>query len=146
MTSMVEYLNIPNLSWKEKLAYLGYQFRKGPQRQCPVEESWDEDTYIRKMPLPKDTLFIGRPHKHGHRCSLLEGEVILFEDGSQTTLKAPQSLHTIPGYQMVLYAVTDVLGATYHPRQYTEDDIFGSTEELERLGEEVSQRLLRKVA
>ena len=137
------------LSFKEKLAYLGFKFAElsdGPA--CPVEHLFEPAVYIREMKIPAETLFIGRPHTFGHRCELVSGKVMLITEEAKTHLEAPAELWSTPGFMMCLYAKTDVIGRTYHPNpderrdtEAMEDEIFGSVDELVALGEQVRAKI-----
>jgi len=139
-----------NLTWKEKVAYLAHQFLTMEQTACPVTHRFEQGLYIREMRIPAETLFIGRVHRHGHVCQLLEGSVILIHnEDHREAFKAPSEIMTRPGYQMVVYAVTDVLAQTIHPNPNNERDhakleadIFETVESVKDLGSRVhAQRL-----
>lgn len=140
-----------HLTWQEKVAYLNHQFLTMEQTECPVTHRFEQGLYIREMRIPKSTLLIGRVHRHGHVCQLLEGDVILIHrEGVREGFHAPSQILTKPGYQMVLYSETDVIAQTVHPN-YTderdisklESDIFESVESVQKLGERLhAQRLI----
>lgn len=139
-----------DFTWAEKLAYLGYRFMDKSQTGCPVLHLFEPGLYIREMYIPKETLFIGRPHLLGHRCELVEGKILLIEEHKKTIKKAPDSLQSIPGYQMVLFSMTGVRGRTYHANplelrdaEVLEDSIFASAAALLILGQQVSDRIHR---
>lgn len=148
-----------NLTWKEKMAYLGFKFAEQSEdpRKCPVSHTFTDTHYIRTMFIPKETLFIGRPHLQGHRCELESGKILLITEDSKTHMEAPAELWSKPGYMMCLYAKTDVIGRTYHPLSdlaslvmqnpmscpidALEAHIFGSVTELIALGEQVRRKI-----
>lgn len=138
---------LPDLTWKEKLAYLTYRFLQLPQVECPVVHLFENGAYIREMRIPAGALFLGRVHRHGHECQLISGKAIHFTEQGRILLEGPLGLRTTPGYQMAVYAVTDVVGRTIHPDhdsrdiQALEDDIFESVESLEKLGSSINKRL-----
>lgn len=137
------------LTFKEKMAYLGFKFAEisqGPE--CPVEHFFEPGVYVREMRIPAETLFIGRPHTFGHRCELVSGKILLITEQAKTHMEAPAELWSKPGYIMCLYAKTEVIGRTYHPNpnerrdtDVMEDEIFGSIAELVALGEEVRTKI-----
>lgn len=146
-----------NLTWKEKLAYLGFKFSAQSEDgvKCPVKHSFEDGMYVREMFIPKETLFIGRPHLNGHRCELVSGKILLITEDAKTHMEAPAELWSKPGYMMCLYSKTDVVGRTYHPLQdlalpegwasdvegKLEPQIFGPIEELVALGEQVRKKI-----
>jgi hypothetical protein len=137
------------LTFKEKLAYLGFKFAEvsaGPA--CPVTHIFEPGMYIREMFIPAGALFIGRPHNFGHRCELLSGKAMLVQEEAKTHVEAPAELWSKPGFMMCLYAKTDVIGRTYHPnpdeRRDTdamEGEIFGPIAELVELGRQVRAKI-----
>lgn len=141
-----------NLTWPEKVAFLACRFQQitdmDHKESCPVTHSFEPGFYVREMFIPADTLFIGRAHRHGHRCVLVSGSVAVMSADGETPLAAPAELMTVPGYQMVLKALTDVVGRTYHPNPTESRDIaaleaeaFHPAEEVFTLGRDVSRRV-----
>lgn len=149
MTQMIPILDsLPDLTWKEKLAYLTTRFLNEEQVEAPVTHLFEGDKYIREMRIPKDTLFIGRPHRYGHECVLVEGSLVHITETFRRVVEAPFSMVTQPGYQMVLYTLTDVVGRTIHPNstqsrdsQALEDDIFETLDSMKALGHDVAHRM-----
>ena len=147
-SSVVPLAQLPSeWSWKEKLAYLTVKFLEFPQTECPMEHRFENGHYYRTMRIPAGTLFIGRPHKVGHEVQLLEGQVALLYPTHQEIHTAYDSMHTVPGYQTVFHALTDVLGRTVHPDTGERDldkreaEIFEPVDELIALGHTVRKRL-----
>lgn len=128
------------LSWKERLAYLTVKFLELPQQACPVEHVFKDGHYYRTMRIPAGALFIGRPHRHGHRVDLIEGQVILIHPQVRELRRAPDSMQTVPGFQTVFHALTDVVGRTVHPDtgerdiDKLEEGIFESLDSIKALG------------
>jgi|SRR5689334_22186499 len=139
-----------NLNWNEKLAYLTHQFLTMEQTGCPLIHRFEQGLYIREIRIPAETVIIGRVHRHGHVCQLLEGDLILIHrEGTREGFRAPSQIMTEPGYQMVVYAMTDVVARTVHPNPTEERDIakleadiFESAESVKELGASLhAQRL-----
>lgn len=119
------------------------------QTECPVTHRFEQNLYVRDIRIPAGSLFIGRAHRHGHVCQLLEGSVIHITENGRGIVEAPFEMMTTPGYHVVLYALTDVLGRTVHPNPSNSRDIAAleaefaePVEELKALGEQVQRRLL----
>jgi hypothetical protein len=102
------------ISWREKLALLSSEVAEHAQIECPVEHVFADGKYVRRIHIPKGTLFIGRPHRRGHLCRLEAGSLIQFVEGAKIERHPGDSLQTVPGYQVVLYSLSDVIGATVH--------------------------------
>lgn len=147
------------LTWKEKMAYLGFKFADASEDgvKCPVTHRFEPGMYIREMFIPAQTLFIGRPHLQGHRCELVSGKILMITEEAKMHMDAPAELHSKPGYMMCMYTKTDVVGRTYHPVpdvfpfpfrlpeqeliSKLEGDIFGPIDELKALGEAVRRKI-----
>jgi hypothetical protein len=138
------------LSWAEKVAFLASCFQcMDDQKTCPVKHSFIPGWYVREMTIPANTVFIGRTHRHGHRCVLISGRVALIDENRGTTThEAPFEITTAPGYQMVLQTLTEVVGQTYHPNPTESRDIealeaeaFHPAEEVFTLGRDVERRV-----
>jgi hypothetical protein len=138
------------LSWKEKVAYIGVCLTQCAQAETPVEHVIGHGMYIRKMKIPARTVFIGRPHTVGHEVSLLKGAVIVINETGKVQYHAPKTIHTVPGYQMVVYTLTDIECQTVHPNPTYSHDLdaleaaaFESADDMRALGESVARRLLQ---
>lgn len=138
------------LTWKEKIAYMGYQLLQCTNKpEAPVEHIFAPGVYIREMKIPKGSLFLGREHLFGHLCQLVKGSIVLITPEGKTRLNAPHQIYSKPGDHMVLYALTDVLGRTVHANitdcrdiDVLESMYFGSREELINLGRSLHERYL----
>lgn len=140
---------LPDLSWNDKIAYLTWKFLQHPQTECPVEHHFEHQLYVRDMHIPGGTLFLGRAHRYGHVCQLLKGTVVHIAESGHRTIEAPFEMFTTPGYHMVLYTLTDIVGRTVHANAdesrdtaSLEEDIFEPVDALKDLGESIHQRLL----
>jgi hypothetical protein len=141
----------PDFTWREKLAYLTYRFRPItdlPPETCPVKHIFEPGMYVREMFIPAGALFIGRPHRHGHRCELVSGSIShIIDQDTEVQRDAPFEVVTVPGYQMVLRAITDVVGRTYHPNPAESRDeaaleleAFHTVDDMLKLGAEIESR------
>jgi hypothetical protein len=141
---------LPDLTWTEKVAYLTHQFLTMEQTGCPLTHRFEQGLYIREIRIPAGTVLIGRVHRHGHVCQLLEGSLVLTHaEGHREGFNAPSEILTLPGYQMVVYAVTDVFAQTVHPNPTEERDIdkldadiFESAQSVKDMGAKLHQERL----
>ena len=141
-------MNDLTLPWREKVAYLLHEFLRRPQVECPVTHSFEPGLYLRDITIAAGTVFIGRPHRHGHRVDLVSGSVWYITEAGSRQVDAPFTVMTQAGDFMVLYAMTDVLGRTFHPNptesrdtQALEDEAFEPVADLVRLGAAVADRV-----
>lgn len=145
-------LKHPGLSWHEKLAYLAHRWAPvtdTPIEACPVKHRFVGDTYIREIFVPAGTIFIGRPHRVGHRIEGISGRVVLYINGERRDFDGPFELYTNPGTQIAAHAITDHVARTYHPAESRDADAceaaaFVAADEVLLLGSVVDQRLRLK--
>src|SRR5581483_7690615 len=81
----------PGTDLDGNITYLMREFLKHPQIPCPVEHLFGGGKYIREMRIPRGTLFIGRPHRHGHPIQLISGELIWITPHGRFHKVAPDS-------------------------------------------------------
>lgn len=138
----------PALKWDEKLALLTVGLLNLPQHDVPLAHRFENGNYIREITCPAGAVIIGRTHIHGHLCELLEGEVIHVTETARIHRKAPFSIHTTPGYQMVVYTLTPIKARTVHPNpsdsrdiDSLENAIFEPAEKVTALGQSIRNKL-----
>jgi hypothetical protein len=143
--------SLPEMPWKEKLAYLTFKFLQAPQIECPLEHEFKDGQYIRNIAIPQGTLFIGRPHKLGHIVELLSGSVLHVTQQCRRIVAAPFLMTTAPEYQVCALALTDITARTVHPDtgerdiEALETALFGSIQSMKELGEAVDTRLRKRL-
>lgn len=139
-----------DLSWPEKLGALAYLCReKGcGEADMPVSHRFVPGTYIREMFIPCGTYFIGRAHRIGHKVTLDRGRIRLISENQQSVVESPFEIMTVPYFQTVFEALTDVWGSTYHPNPTNsrnidelESSIFHPCDDVFRIGASVCARL-----
>lgn len=140
-----------DLTWHEKLAYLAHRWAPVtdmPVEACPVKHSFESGTYVREIFVPAGTIFIGRPHRTGHRIEGVSGRVALYINGVRFDFDGHFELHTKPGTQIAAHAITDHVARTYHPNPSESRDAdeceaaaFLPADEVLRLGSAVGRRL-----
>lgn len=113
----------PQLQWEEKIALLAHRFMQLEQQETALEHRFEPGWYIRLIRIPKDTFFIGRKHNVGHGVKLLEGEVVYVTPKGKFEVQAPFGLETLPGFHAVFYAITDVVGESWHRNPTESRDI-----------------------
>jgi hypothetical protein len=105
------------LSWDDKVALIAYKLsRLPPSAEAPVHELFENGFYIRVMTIPKDVLFVGRKHLVGHEVTLAKGSCIhCAPDGLKYLIKAPFTMQSPPGFQVVCLSLEDMIAYTKHP-------------------------------
>lgn len=103
---------------------------KGDTEQCPLKHSFSDGIYVREIFIPKDSVIVGKIHKHEHPNFLMKGDVLVFtESGGEELIKAPCSMISEAGTKRVLLALTDLVWITIHENPTNTRDI----EELENM-------------
>lgn len=148
MNEIQQWDSAPQLTWKEKVAWVAYELSLLPQGEAPVEHIFAPGVYIREMTIPKGMLFIGRPHSVGHVIQLVKGSVILIGPEGKFPLTAPYQVQSQPGQNIVCYTVTDVVARTIHMnvlecRDTTllERTAFDSAQDIIDLGERLHKQV-----
>jgi len=144
-----DVLDRTDMTWREKLAFLAHRFAPVTDMavtDCPVKESFENGEYVREIFIPAGTLFIGRPHKAGHRIVGLIGSVVFRTENGPERFDAPFEMVTKPGSQVAAVALTDHIARSYHPApsedfKACEDAAFEPAESVFELGRLVDQRV-----
>ena len=145
----LEALDKYGLTWHQKVAYIGTRMLDVEQAPSPVRHIFEPGWYIREISIPAGVVFIGRPHRFGHRIHMLKGRVRKVEPNGYQLIEPPFEFTTQPGEIMVLETFEDHVGRTYHPNpdecrdtELMEQVIFHPAEEMKLVGEAVAKRIL----
>lgn len=139
-----------DLPWHAKIAYIGTSV-KNMDAEAPVslEHIFEKGWYIREMVIPADTVFIGRPHRFGHRVEFLSGSGRLISAWGETEIAPPWSFFTQPGWITVLHAYRPLKLRTYHANpdecrdtHLMESIIFHPPEEMQLVATMVERKLM----
>lgn len=97
----------------------------------PKDEKYGCCTYAREMLIPKDTLIIGKIHRHQHLNIISKGKVTVFTEFGEKHLTAPCTFISEIGLKRAVYAEEDTLWTTIHLTQ------FASENDLDKIEHEV---------
>lgn len=120
---------------------------------CPLKHHFAPGVYGREILLPKDSLVVGKIHKHAHLNMIMQGHVsVATEDGVHEYF-GPTVLVSKPGTKRVVYAHEDTIWVTVHLTNsqdlaVIEDEIIAKTydeydllaEDTKKLVESLSQK------
>ena len=117
---------------------------------APLEHSFGDGLYIRKITMPKGMLLVSKIHKKTHPYFILKGDVSVLTEEGIVRLKAPYSGMTFPGTKRVLYMHEETVWITVHSTDKTDlkeieeeiiaktfDDVFPTNEEILKLQEHI---------
>lgn len=93
-----------------------------PDPECPLTHLFAPGQYARTIFIPKDTLVVGKIHKHAHLNMLMVGKVIVATEEGPQHYEAPRVMVSKAGTKRVLYTYTDVVWTTVHLTDKTELD------------------------
>ena len=117
----------------------------------PMDETYGCGTYARQMFIPKDTLIIGKIHRHQHLNFIMQGEVRVFTEFGTKEYKAPCVFISEIGLKRSVYAVKDTIWVTVHQTKHLGEENLSKMEEeviapnYEELGLIASTRELLKL-
>jgi hypothetical protein len=87
----------------------------GDSALAPLEHSFADGMYIRKILLRKGTLVTGKIHKHCHPAFIMSGEVsVVTEHTGIERIKGPIALVSKGGTKRLIYVHEDTVWITVH--------------------------------
>ena len=95
----------------------------------PMDETYGCGTYARQMFIPKDTLIIGKIHRHQHLNFIMQGEVKVFTEFGTKEYKAPCVFISEIGLKRSVYAVEDTIWVTVHQTKHLGEENLSKMEE-----------------
>lgn len=93
-----------------------------PDPECPLTHLFAPGQYARTIFIPKQTLVVGKIHKHAHLNMLMSGKVIVATEEGPKTYEAPRVMVSKAGTKRVLFTYTDVIWTTVHLTDKTDLD------------------------
>lgn len=99
-----------------------------PEIDCPLKHFFAPHAYGREIFIPKDTIIVGKIHKHSHLNMLMKGKVSVLTEEGEKLLEAPLTMVSPAGTKRVVYAHEDTVWVTVHLTDETD---------LEKIEEEV---------
>ena len=96
--------------------------------ECPLIHAFAPGAYGRQIFIPKETLVVGKIHKHAHLNFLMKGKVLVATEEGPKTYEAPLMMVSKAGTKRVVYTYEDTIWATVHLTNETD---------LEKIEEEI---------
>lgn len=100
ITTLLKAMNHPDITLGEE--------------HFPVKHHFSKGVYTREFFMPKDTLVVGKIHRHDHMLMLLQGEAIVADTDGVKHMKAPYVGESKAGIQRAVLAKTDCVFVTTH--------------------------------
>jgi hypothetical protein len=82
---------------------------------CPLTHHFAPGLYAREILLPKDSLVVGKIHKHSHVNNISKGSVIVYTEFGMEEYHAPCQFVSKAGTKRAVLALEDTVWTTYHP-------------------------------
>jgi len=82
---------------------------------CPLTHHFAPGLYAREILLPKDSLVVGKIHKHAHVNNVSKGSVIVYTEFGMEEYHAPCQFISKAGTKRAVLALEDTVWTTYHP-------------------------------
>jgi len=83
-------------------------------RFIPVDKKYGCAVYAREIFMPKDSIIVGKIHRHVHLLFLLKGIIVVKTEQGLSRLVAPQTLISEAGVKRALYVEEDATVTTIH--------------------------------
>jgi hypothetical protein len=94
----------------------------GEKMEIETNHHFSKDVYAREMVLKKDTLIVGKIHKHKNLNILSSGVALVASVDGIKEVCAPCTFVSDPGAKRVIYALTDLVWTTIHGTSETDVD------------------------
>jgi len=85
--------------------------------------------YLREITIPKGVTLTGRIHVTNHYCILSQGEVLVYDAGKTTRIKAPATVLSTFGAKRAIHAIEEAVWTNVHTNPNNIVDL----DELERI-------------
>jgi len=95
----------------------------------PVDEKYGCGTYAREMFIPKDTLIIGKIHRHQHLNFIMKGKVSVATEFGKKYFEAPCIFVSEVGLKRAVYAEEDTIWVTVHMTEHSGEENLSKIEE-----------------
>lgn len=84
----------------------------------PIDEKYGCCTYAREMFIPKNTVIIGKIHRHQHLNFITKGKVVVATEFGEKRFDAPCTFISEVGLKRAVYALEDTLWTTVHMTEH----------------------------
>lgn len=85
-----------------------------PQVDMAPQHYFADGMYVRNLPIPADTVVVGKIHRHQHMVALIKGTARINTDKGMETISAPHIWRSEPGAKRALVTLTDCEFMTMH--------------------------------
>lgn len=95
----------------------------------PKDDKYGCHTYAREMFIPKDTVIIGKIHRHQHLNFIMKGQVSVATEFGKKYFTAPCIFISEVGLKRAVYAEEDTIWVTVHLTEHTGEENLNKVEQ-----------------
>jgi len=114
---------------RRKLSVLETELAKYTQMDLPLTHTFPEGIYAREIFIPKDTIIVGKIHRHQHLNFISYGDVTCLTKDGLNRYRGPWTMVSSAGTKRAVYAHEDTVWTTIHANPNNETD-FGKLEDF----------------
>jgi hypothetical protein len=108
-----------------------YLNENSPQTQtveCPLEEHFAPDIYVRQLTMPAGTFVLGATHLTEHLNVVISGSARVVMGDEIVEIKAPCTFKSEAGVQKILHITEDCIWQTVHsnPENITDTEVLSA--------------------
>ena len=119
--AITEHAKQESGSVRQKLYALEASLGDLPEVEFPLQHLFAPHVYVRTIFLPKNSVLVGKIHKHQHANILSQGTVMVLTEGGGTEyITGPKQMVSLAGTKRAVHAITDVVWTTIHPTESTD--------------------------
>lgn len=108
---------------REKIVQLQEVLSQLPQVECDPEHFFADGMYGRALPIPANTMVVGKIHRHEHFVLLIKGTATINTDKGMETITAPRIWVSPPGAKRALVTHDDCVFFTVHLNHENDRDL-----------------------
>ena len=105
-----------------KILALQEEVAKLPQIEFKPSHYFAPGMYVRELVIEKDSLVIGKIHRHEHVVMLMKGDATVYTQDKCERIKGPKIWISPAGVKRVVYAHKECTFATVHATNETDLD------------------------
>lgn len=105
-----------------KILALQDEVAKLPQIEFKPVHYFAPGMYVRELVIEKDSLVVGKIHRHEHVVMLLKGDATVYTEDKVERIKGPRIWISPAGVKRVVYAHKECTFATVHATEETDLD------------------------
>ena len=111
------------LTIRQKLEALQNALLPFEQTELPLKHTFTTGVYAREIFLPKDTIIVGKIHRHEHLNFISKGDVTVLTKDGLKRYTGPCTMVSSAGTKRAVYTHEDTVWTTIHANPNNETDL-----------------------